>query len=137
MKTRLFVDPSAWYALADKGDANHTLARDFFPHALAEYRDLVTTNHILGETYTLIRSRLGYEAVWEFLKRVRQSQRVERIFVTESWEQKAYTLLKRYSDHDFSFVDGTSFVVMKAIGISDAFAFDRHFSTAGFTTLPH
>ena len=134
MESRIFVDSSAWYALVDEDDANHKAARDLLMQALADYR-LVTSNHIIGESYTLLRSRLGYDIAVEFLHRVRRSLRVERVFVTQSWEEEAYSLLERYHDQDFSFVDATSFVVMKALDIPKAFAFDKHFTTAGFVVL--
>jgi predicted nucleic acid-binding protein len=35
----------------------------------------------------------------------------------------------------FSYVDATSFVTMRRLGIQQAFAFDRDFLIAGFTLL--
>jgi len=34
------------------------------------------------------------------------------------------------------FVDAVSFATMHREGVGEAFAFDRHFLTAGFTLLP-
>lgn len=136
MKGGIFVDTSAWYALADAGDINHRRASAFLMESISEYKKLVTTNHIMGETYTIIRYRLGYTAARKFLSNIEISQRTNRIFVSEQIEQKAYQLLERYSDQDFSFIDSTSFVVMKKYKLSDSFTFDKHFSTAGFTILP-
>lgn len=136
MKGSIFVDTSAWYALADIEDANHGRAKAFVSRALAEYRVLVSTNHVVGEAYTLIRYRLGHGAAWRFMRSTANSGRFKSVFVTEALEVEAYALLERYTDHAFSFVDGTSFVVMKAQGISTCFAFDRHFEAAGFVALP-
>ena len=136
MKGSIFVDTSAWYALADTFDVNHAMAAEFFPGVVAEHREILSTNHVIGETYTLIRSRLGRDAAWQFLRSVRRSPSFRRIFVSERQEEEAYSLLERYSDQAFSFVDATSFVVMKDQGISHGFAFDRHFAAAGFTLLP-
>jgi hypothetical protein len=36
---------------------------------------------------------------------------------------------------EYSFVDGTSFSLMRALGIGAAFAFDGDFSAAGFVEL--
>lgn len=135
-RKNIFVDTSAWYALADAGDFNHRKARTFFTAALADYRELVTTNHVIGESYTLLRYRLGHDISWKFLGNIRKSQKLRSIFVSEELEQKAYRLLEHYPDQKFSFVDGTSFTLMKEQNISDCFAFDRHFFTAGFTILP-
>jgi predicted nucleic acid-binding protein len=41
-----------------------------------------------------------------------------------------------YSDHPFSFVDGTSFALMRQQRIHFAFAFDAHFGRAGFVRIP-
>ncbi|MEW6034201.1 MAG: type II toxin-antitoxin system VapC family toxin [Chloroflexota bacterium] len=136
MKTAVFVDTSAWYALADSGDVNHVRAISFLRGALTEHRNLVSTNHVIGESYTLILSRLGHAAAWGFLRSTRRSQRLMRIFVSEQLEAEAYALLERYPNQDFSFVDGTSFVAMKEHGVSDCFAFDRHFEAMGFRMLP-
>lgn len=59
-----------------------------------------------------------------------------RLFITEAVEQQAYDLLHHYADHPFSFVDATSFTLMRQQRIRHAFAFDRHFATAGFMRIP-
>ena len=41
-----------------------------------------------------------------------------------------------WSDKDFSFTNCTSFVVMKELWIQTALTTDRHFSQAGFDSLP-
>jgi hypothetical protein len=64
------------------------------------------------------------------------TQRLERIFVHQETEARACRLLRQHADQDFSFVDATSFAVMRAERIRHAFAFDRHFSTAGFLRIP-
>lgn len=136
MKGGIFVDTSAWYALVDAGDANHPQASAFFPKALAEYRELIASNHVIGETYTLVCSRLGYGVAWGFLRNVWSTRRLRIVFVSEQLEREAYGLLERYPDQTFSFVDGTSFMVMREQGVSNCFAFDRHFPAAGFVAFP-
>jgi len=136
MKRSLFVDSSAWYAVADRDDPYHDQAASFLAESLSTYARLITTNHVVGESYTLIRMRLGHTAAQQFLKSLEQTHRLQRVFVVEDQEEAAFALLRRYDDQDFSFVDATSFVVMKALGLRDAFAFDRHFATAGRVVLP-
>lgn len=136
MKRSLFVDSCAWYALADRDDAYHSQAAACLTESLSAYARLVTTNHVVGESYTLIRLRLGHAAAQQFLKSLEHTHRLQRVFVVESQEDTAYAMLRRYDDQDFSFVDATSFVVMKALGIRDAFTLDRRFAMAGFVALP-
>ncbi len=136
MKRSLFVDSSAWYALADRDDVYHDRAAACLTGSLSAYARLVTTNHVVGESYTLIRMRLGHAAAQQFLKSLDQSRRVQRLFVAQDQEEAAFVLLHRYADQDFSFVDATSFVAMKALGLRDAFTFDHHFAALGYVMLP-
>ena len=104
--------------------------------ALLAGRTLVTTNHVVGETYTLLRVVCGHRAAVRFLDHLEETRRLERIFVREETETRAFRLLRQHADQDFSFVDATSFAVMRAERIRHAFAFDRHFATAGFLRVP-
>jgi predicted nucleic acid-binding protein len=76
--------------------------------------------------------RLGHAAAHEFLRRARASARTRRVFVPEAWEEQAEEILAQFADQDFSFVDATSFVVMRQLGLPTAFAFDHHFLVAGY-----
>jgi predicted nucleic acid-binding protein len=59
-----------------------------------------------------------------------------RHFITEALERETYQILHRFAEHPFSFVDGTSFALMRQQRIRYAFAFDAHFATAGFVRIP-
>lgn len=51
--------------------------------------------------------------------------------------RSAWVIFERYADKDWSFTDCTSFVVMERLGITQAFAFDRHFKQfPGVTVVP-
>jgi len=45
---RIFVDTSAWDAIADKGDVEHLSALKFRDEIVGKYR-LVTSNYVLDE----------------------------------------------------------------------------------------
>ena len=45
-------------------------------------------------------------------------------------------LLEKYSDKEWSLVDATSFIVMRRLGITEAFTTDYHFVQAGFLRVP-
>jgi predicted nucleic acid-binding protein len=51
-------------------------------------------------------------------------------------ENRARQILRQYTDQDFSYVDAVSFALMQEVEITEAFAFDRHFTTAGFVCVP-
>jgi predicted nucleic acid-binding protein len=133
---RVFVDTGAWFAVQVPGDEWHGNAVGTLRALLAGASALVTTNHVIGETYTLLRVVCGHAAAVRFLDHLEDTRRLERIFVPHETEARACRLLRQHADQDYSFVDATSFAVMRAERIRHAFAFDHHFSTAGFLRVP-
>lgn len=132
----LFVDTSAWVALADQDDAHHHKAASTFPTILKTFRRLVTSNLTIAETYVLLLHALGHAPAFSFLERVRGSPKISKIYSTEDIESEAEAILRRYIDQDFSFTDAVSFAMMKRYKIKKAFCFDKHFVTAGFIKVP-
>jgi len=133
---RVFIDTGAWFAIQVGDDAHHAAARRVFPVILERCRSLVTSNLVIGETYTLLRITKGYREAKRFLDTLAHSKKLERVYVTEHLEQQAYGILEQYAEHAFSFVDATSFALMRQARIRHAFAFDAHFRTAGFPIIP-
>jgi predicted nucleic acid-binding protein len=130
----IFVDTSAWYALADKDDAEHQGAKAFIQKLLLP---LITTNFVVDETITLLRYRLGHKMAAEVGRKLWKEEPAKLFFVDRDTEKKAWNLFLRYSDHKFSFTDCTSFVVMEQLGIKQAFVFDSDFESYGrFIKVP-
>ena len=132
----IFIDTGAWYALADRSDEHHKRAIKKYPALLKRYPHLTTTNLVIAETYILIRRALGFQPAIAFLNNLSSSLRIAKIYSDTALEFKAEKILAKYQDQDFSYTDAVSFVVMRELKIGKAFAFDSHFSTAGFVTIP-
>ena len=124
----IFVDTSAVFALASARDLKHYAARRQFDALLRTRRRLLTHNYVLSESMALLRGRLGWEAALAFASEARAFE-VE--WVDESLHDTAVAAL-RTAPRTVSLVDQMSFLVMRRRGIDEAFAFDRHFSAAGF-----
>jgi predicted nucleic acid-binding protein len=129
----IFVDTSFWAALRNRRDAHHEEAVELLRrHA---DRRLTTTNHVRGETWTYLRRRAGHRAAVDFLEAIEQSPRVQLIMVSEALEDEALRWLRRHDEREYSFVDATSFAVMRSLRLLEALAFDGDFSAAGFLEL--
>jgi len=125
-----FVATSFWVALRNKRDPYHDVAATLFgAHANAA---LVTTNHVRGETWTYLRRKAGHPSAVEFLNALDSSPRVQVIRVPEKSEAEALDWLRRHDERVYSFVDATSFAIMRSMRIRDALAFDGDFTAAGF-----
>jgi predicted nucleic acid-binding protein len=135
MPEQVFVDASAWLAVADKGEARHNDAVIAYSNLLNNQAILVTTSLVVAETYILLRRRLGHQAAITFLKSVNESPKIEIGYANANLETEAKRILHQYHDQDFSFADAVSFALMQERGITQAFAFDKHFAIAGFTLV--
>jgi predicted nucleic acid-binding protein len=129
----IFVDTSFWVAVRMTRDPNHDEAADLLQFH-ADDR-LVTSNHVRGETWTFLRRRAGHRSAVHFLDRLGRSARVEVRFVGEALEDQAVRWLRRHDEREYSFVDATSFALMRSFRIRRALAFDGDFSAAGFEEL--
>jgi len=129
----IFVDTSFWIALALRSDDHHTDAV-----ALLESRGderLVTTNHVLGETWTFMRRRHHHAGATRFLDRVERAERLEIAFTSAELEREAWAWLRRHDERAYSFVDATSFALMHDRRIREALSFDGDFAAGGFIEL--
>jgi len=119
----LFVDTSVWYAAADSADASNARARDI----LSAGEPLVTTDHILVESWTLLRWRLHRAAAETFWQGLRSGiATLESVGPADL--QAAWTMGRDFPDQDFSLVDRTSFAVMERLGLERAASFDADFA---------
>lgn len=119
----LFVDTSTWYAAVDAGDASHARAREI----LSAGEALVTSDHVLVESWTLVRARRdrrAADAIWSGLR----SGSVQIESATPSDLDVAWQISERFPDQDFSLVDRTSFAVMMRLGLTRAASFDSDFA---------
>ncbi|HED03565.1 MAG TPA: PIN domain-containing protein [Candidatus Fraserbacteria bacterium] len=121
----IFVDSSAFYALADGDDRHHQSAKDFY-RAIITSRRLITTDYILLECWYLLESRLNRDAAIAFWDGLR-SGIVEMIKVELQDLEQARGIIERFSDQTFSLVDATSFALMEREGLLQVFTFDAHF----------
>jgi predicted nucleic acid-binding protein len=128
----IFVDTSFWVALTARDDTHHLEAVE-----LIDGKDelLLTSNHVRGETWTFMNRRYGHHAAVAFLDRTEQSEQLEIEFVPSSVEDDALAWLRGRDEREYSFVDATSFALMRSMRIDAAFAFDGDFTAAGFVEL--
>jgi uncharacterized protein len=127
-----FVDTSFWVALALRRDDRHAMAVTL---SQAGPGPLTTTNHVLGETWTFLRRRDSHSVALQFLRGVRRLRMLAIQHVDEATEREAWRWLERHDERPYSFVDATSFAVMRRLRVREALAFDDDFSAAGFVEL--
>jgi predicted nucleic acid-binding protein len=127
-----FVDSSYWIAQVLPRDRRHEVAKELeSTHAAGR---LITSNAVLGETWTYLRSKRGHAPAIQWLDQVKHSQTsIERI--DAELEDDAWSWLRVHDERPYSFVDATSFALMRKLRIREALAFDGDFAAAGFVEL--
>lgn len=123
----LFVDTSAFYAVADTGDQAHARAKELLTHA----EQTITTDHVLVETWSLINVRGGHPPAERFWASIRSATTAIE-HVTPADLEAAWAIGERFPDQAFSIVDRTSFAVMERLGVHRAVAFDDDFAVYRF-----
>ncbi len=127
-----FADTSFWFALAERRDRHHNDARALVQAGVGR---VCFSNHVVGETWTLLRRRAGHFAAVGFIDRLAQLPDVEVVHVDAATEADAWRWLRRHDEREYSFVDATSFAVMRRRRIREALAFDGDFKAAGFVEV--
>ena len=130
----VFVDTSAFYAVFDQDDANHTAAQQVWVALLGEAATLFTTNYVLVETAALLQHRLGVAAARSFHEDVVPLLQVD--WVTEEGHRAGMEAVLAAARKKLSLVDCVSFQAMRHAGVRTAFCFDAHFREQGFTMKP-
>lgn len=129
----IFADTSFWIALRDRRDDRHGRATELLREH--EREELLTSDHVRGEAWTFLRARAGHAAAVGFLDAIASSERVRVVFVAEELEIDALAWLRKHDERPYSFVDATSFALMRSLRIERALTFDEDFVVAGFVTL--
>lgn len=128
----IFIDTSAIYALADRADPRHSIAKDTFGGILASGETILTHNYVLVESTALIQHRIGIEAAMQFAA---SASSFDVFWVDEEMHGEAISRLAASGRRQLSLVDHVSFMFMSSRGIEIAFAYDSDFELEGFRLL--
>jgi predicted nucleic acid-binding protein len=130
----IFADTSFFVAGADDRDRHHETALKLFEEVAGQR--IVTTNHVRGETWTMLRRKLWHGRAVRFLDALEGQWKYIEVFgISEELEDEALDWLRRHDEREYSFVDATRFAYMRARRITDVLAFDGDFAAAGFNEL--
>lgn len=123
----IFVDTSVFYAAVDRGDVGHQRATA----VLGTEEPLMTTDHVLVETWLLAQRRLGQPTADAFWGGVRAGG-VDLATVEAADLDAAWQIGDAFPDQAFSIVDRTSFAVMLRLGVHRVASFDKDFAVFRF-----
>ncbi|HZW29961.1 MAG TPA: PIN domain-containing protein [Isosphaeraceae bacterium] len=129
----VFLDTVGMIAVWDTTDQWHSAAAEAYQRILAQGRQLVTTGLILIECGNAS-ARRPYRSRVNVLRKLMEQEGM-LIEPTPSEMEEAWAADDRGEAAQAGIVDHVSFVVMRRLGLTEAFTNDRHFRAAGFTVL--
>jgi uncharacterized protein len=128
-----FVDSSFWIAQRLPRDVRHPDAVAL--EAAHAHGRLVTSSAVVGETWTFLRRRADHAVAMRWLDRVLAAANITVERIGADLEHEAWSWLRVHDERAYSFVDATSFALMRRLHIGEALAFDGDFAAAGFVEL--
>ena len=128
----IFVDTSAWYALIDTRDQQHQRAIEWHRENTEQ---LLTTDYVIDETLTLLTRRGGKAEAIALGESLFGGGLAELFFLDHRDVADTWEVFRHSEDKAWSFTDCSSYVVMRRLGITTAFAFDDHFGQFGTITV--
>lgn len=129
----VFLDTVGMLASWDEADQWHQAANAAFKKLSLQRSSVVTTAFVLLECGNAAARKPYRRTVIEW----RDVMSVNKGLIAPSQEDwsKAWIAYERGEANQAGLVDHISFVVMRRLGITQAFTNDRHFTAAGFETL--
>ena len=131
----VFIDTSGFFALLSAADPAHARAREQMALLASARRRAVTTDHVLDETFTLLKVRGLAQRCVAFEQMIRASRSLRVSWTEPAVFSTATALFLKRLDQRFSLTDCVSFTVMEREGLHEALTTDHHFQIAGFMPL--
>lgn len=132
----IFIDTGAWIAIADSNDPYSSEAGQLYTDFIVKREQLVTSDLVLVETYNILLRTIGNKPSINLSNKLKEISFLKVVSVTQHDWDRAWKIIEKYSDKDFSFTDCTSLALMERLKIKSAFTFDYHFTQYGFTQIP-
>lgn len=132
MAEPVFIDTSAFYALASASDEFHQRARELFEHLLDRESPLHTTSYVLVETAGLVHRRLGFAVLKELFESI--SPVIQVHWVDTIIHQHAWDLMLERQGSRLTLVDSSVVVVARTLQAM-VFGFDEDFRQEGLVVI--
>lgn len=131
----MFVDTGAWIALALTRDPLHARAGSTWSDLLSAGAKLRTSVPVVIETFTFLDRNATRQVALTWKASLSTVGQLRLLPSTTRDLEQAWKYFERPDLHKLSAVDAVSFVLMTDRRIRKAFAFDNHFSEAGFQLI--
>ncbi|HMD67885.1 MAG TPA: PIN domain-containing protein [Chitinivibrionales bacterium] len=135
MDHEVFLDTSGFFSFVVKSDEKHARASEIVRETLKAGGRLVTTDYVIDETATLLKVRGFGHIVSNLFDGILSSRACRLDWMDQEHFNSTKAFFLKHRDHEWSFTDCFSFIIMRSYGIRNALTKDVHFKEAGFLPL--
>lgn len=122
-------------ALVNKSDAAHQKAKKVRDALLKDHIQFVVTNYVMVEIANALCRIPHRETAVKLINFIEMTENIQIVEIDKEIYKEAWRVYSTYLDKEWSLTDCTSFEVMRARRITEAFTTDKHFEQAGFDVL--
>lgn len=127
----IFIDTGPFLARYRVQDQYHQESIIGWEKINASREHCYTSNFVLDEFFTLLARWSGYPFAAERARTILTSPTFTILRPTHNDELEAVELFSKYADHEVSFTDCISFVLIRSHKIRQVYSFDHHFERIG------
>lgn len=135
----VFIDVSAWVAITDAADANHSVATEYFKELLEKNTKMICNNAVIDQALQEIKKRLGNDKAKQFLNIIDES--VLTINLRMDWLARRVrrNALARYlkDDKDLELIHYYIFETIDRKKVDIIFSFDQRLARFGLPIMPN
>ncbi|MGH1364005.1 MAG: type II toxin-antitoxin system VapC family toxin [Calditrichia bacterium] len=136
---RLFVDETAWYALAVSKSPEHSAMKQVFEETLNQNTRMLTHNIAIANAISAVRREVGTIEANRFTEIIEEAHAGAHLSV--SWigrrtQREALRLFKKHADVSLSVFDFASYAIISRRRIHTILTTRRDFEKLGLKVLP-
>lgn len=139
MIPKVFIDTSVWIAYSLKGEKTHDTIIRIIDNLVQDGYTICTSSDVIGEVITRLVYDTNILIVKQFLKYIQNSingGHLVQFWTDEETQKEAFDVVAKFSDHRLSYVDATSYVLIKRFNIKKILTLDSDFKKIGISSLP-
>ncbi len=121
----IFIDTNVWVALFNPGDALHKQARETAVSLNSGTFELVSSNYVLLECFTVIAKKCGIEAAHDFRQYLNRHKTMRIVWIDETMDDMIWRIFSAKENVGISFVDASNLALARSHRLSYLLTFDR------------
>jgi predicted nucleic acid-binding protein len=134
-KKCVFWDTSGWYTLFVQSESLYLKAKDLAQEQIKNKIYFLTSDYVVQETMTLFMARKESSRAIDFWNLIQNSNLIQIEKIDLERFKKSGDYFCKHLDQNYSFVDASSFLLMKECKTNKVVTLDKHFNKAGFQVL--